>query len=200
VAKGGCVERCLVAPFFKPPAATWFISTPDWHKNFGVSDPILKNPHQLRVVDVIKVTFDIQVQNPSLVPASGWIKLRVRTLNRVVTATIWTESEGIVAEVRLIDRFQYHPERLLYNPVLDGRYPERAYLIGALRCESKRLARLIPSDTLEAVSNPSFPNRSYGFLRKSALYEVSIEAHRPHVSAMAYHVPIQERTLPSSPI
>jgi len=27
VAKGGCVERCLVAPFFKPPAATWFFNS-----------------------------------------------------------------------------------------------------------------------------------------------------------------------------
>jgi hypothetical protein len=26
VAKGGFVERCLVAPFFKPPAATWFFN------------------------------------------------------------------------------------------------------------------------------------------------------------------------------
>jgi hypothetical protein len=24
VAKGGCMERCLIAPFFKPPAAAWF--------------------------------------------------------------------------------------------------------------------------------------------------------------------------------
>ncbi len=53
--------------------------------------------------------------------------------------------------------------------------------------ESKRLARLIPSDTLEAVSNPSFPNRAYTFQRTSALYGVSLEAHRPHVSVM--HLP-----------
>ncbi len=66
--------------------------------------------------------------------------------------------------------------------------------------ESKRLARLISSDTLEAVSNLSFPNRAYAFQRTSALYGVSLEAHRPHVSAIAYHVPIQERTLPSFPI
>ncbi|MCS3613452.1 hypothetical protein GGP63_002752 [Salinibacter ruber] len=26
VAKGSCVERRLVAPFFKPPAATWFFN------------------------------------------------------------------------------------------------------------------------------------------------------------------------------
>ncbi len=53
--------------------------------------------------------------------------------------------------------------------------------------ESKRLARLIPLDTLEAVSNPSFPNRAYTFQRTSALYGVSLEAHRPHVSVM--HLP-----------
>jgi hypothetical protein len=27
VAKGGLSERCLVAPFFKPPAATWFFNS-----------------------------------------------------------------------------------------------------------------------------------------------------------------------------
>jgi hypothetical protein len=53
--------------------------------------------------------------------------------------------------------------------------------------ESKRLARLIPSDILEAVSNPSFPNRAYTFQRTSALYGVFLEAHRPHVSVM--HLP-----------
>src|SRR5262245_28135933 len=93
---------------------------PDEVEELAVSDTVMKELHQLAVMDRLEVGGDVSFNHPEELLALGG---RVGdTPDRVHRAAVRAEPEGVLNKVRFQDGFEGHPNSFLNNPVAHGRH------------------------------------------------------------------------------
>jgi len=97
---------------------------PDQVEEATIRDPSRKQFHQLAVVDGVEARRDVPLDDP-VIPL---LEVRPEVFDRIHRAPVGPEAVGILQEVRLEDGFEDHPNRLLYDPITNGRNAQRPLL------------------------------------------------------------------------
>ena len=76
------------------------------------------------VVEAVETGFDVTFHEPHRT-----LKVDVNVFQCRVTAPSGSESVGVLGKVGLVNAFEYHSDNLLYQLVLCGLYPQRAFFV-----------------------------------------------------------------------
>ena len=93
--------------------------TPNQLEELGILDTASEQAQQLAMSNCIKTGADIALNGPAI--AAAIHQACGQICHRIFGTSVGPEAIRVAAEVRLIDRFQDHPESLLDNPVAKSR-------------------------------------------------------------------------------